>query len=178
MKTITHTRRKFISIIWFSRPWNQFSEYFSISSMNMQQHILIQRHILLVVDHDIWKLLQNLKIIDGAILENYTGGILNILPISLLIGSRIGIFLLAKCIGKILKTLWRGRMGHGAVIVGDKTFVIGGKTENNQWVSIWQRKTSFLQKKFPLNFKSSRNRSLGSCWEKYEFDQSKSERLW
>ena len=32
----------------------------------------------------------------------------------------------------ILKTIKRGRMGHGAVIVGDKTFVIGGKTENNQ----------------------------------------------
>ena len=89
--------------------------------MNMQQHILIQRHILLVVDHDIWKLLRNLRIIDGAISENYTGGISKFKNISLVDRDVI-----------ILKTIKRGRMGHGAVIVGDKTFVIGGKTENNQ----------------------------------------------
>ena len=45
--------------------------------MNTLQRIRIQLRISLVADPDIWKLLQNLKIINGVIMENYTGKISN-----------------------------------------------------------------------------------------------------
>ena len=64
----------FSNIIGLSSSWMQFSECFSIFITNMLQHIPIQRRISLVVDHDIWKPLQNLKTFDGVILESYTGG--------------------------------------------------------------------------------------------------------
>ena len=32
---------------------------------------------------------------------------------------------------KQFETLWRGRMGHGAITIDTKTYVIGGKTEGN-----------------------------------------------
>ena len=52
-------------------------EYFSITSMNTPLRTLTQLHISLVVDPDIWKLLQNLKTIAGVIMENSSGMISN-----------------------------------------------------------------------------------------------------
>ena len=45
--------------------------------MNTPLRTLTQLHISLVVDPDIWKLLQNLKTIAGVIMENSSGMISN-----------------------------------------------------------------------------------------------------